>query len=130
MSISIDKVNSVLTLMPDKHIGNLVVSLPAIDALIKHFQGKKFYLIIDNAYREIIESIINEEHVKFYPRKQFNTGSYLRRALSYIEFMRNIRRMQPDIAIDLQGGHTSAVRIHILTNSDISFVTSCGVAAL
>jgi len=109
MSISIDKVNSVLTLMPDKHIGNLVVSLPAIDALIKHFQEKEFYLIIDNAYREIIESIISEEHVKFYPRKQFNTGSYLRRALSYIEFMRNIRRMQPDIAIDLQGGHTSSL---------------------
>jgi len=95
--------------MPDKHIGNLVVSPPAIDALIKHFQEKEFYLIIDNAYREIIESIISEEHVKFYPRKQFNTGSYLRRALSYIEFMRNIRRMQPDIAIDLQGGHTSSL---------------------
>ena len=109
MSISIDKVNSVLTLMPDKHIGNLVVSLPAIDALIKHSQGKEFYLIIDNAYREIIESIISEEHVKFYPRKQFNTGSYLRRALLYIEFMRNIRKMQPDIAIDLQGGHTSSL---------------------
>jgi len=35
MSLNIDKVNTVLTLMPDKHMGNLVVSLPAIDALIK-----------------------------------------------------------------------------------------------
>jgi ADP-heptose:LPS heptosyltransferase len=109
MSISIDKVDTVLTLMPDKHIGNLVVSLPAIDALIKHFKGKKFYLIIDNAYREIVESIISEENIKFYPRKQSNTGGYLRRALSYIEFMHKIRRMQPDIAIDLQGGHTSSL---------------------
>jgi heptosyltransferase-3 len=109
MSINIDKVNTVLTLMPDKHIGNLVVSLPAINALINHFQGKEFYLIIDNAYREIIESIISEGHIKFYPRKQSNTGSYLRRALSYIEFMHNIRRIQPDIAIDLQGGHTSSL---------------------
>lgn len=109
MSISIDKVNSVLTLMPDKHIGNLVVSLPAIDALINHFQGKEFYLIIDIAYREIVESIISEEQIKFYPRKQFNTGSYLRRALSYAEFMYNIRKIQPDIAIDLQGGHTSSL---------------------
>jgi ADP-heptose:LPS heptosyltransferase len=109
MSINIDKVNTVLTLMPDKHIGNLVVSLPAIDALIKHFKGKEFYLIIDNAYSEIIENIINEEHIKFYPRKQFNTGSYLRRALSYIDFMHTIRKMQPDIAIDLQGGHTSSL---------------------
>ena len=109
MSISIDKVDTVLTLMPDKHIGNLVVSLPAIDALIKHFKGKKFYLIIDNAYREIVESIISEENIKSYPRKQSNTGGYLRRALSYIEFMHKIRRMQPDIAIDLQGGHTSSL---------------------
>jgi ADP-heptose:LPS heptosyltransferase len=109
MSITIDKVNTVLTLMPDKHIGNLVVSLPAIDALIKHFQGKKFYLIIDKAYSEIIESIISEEHITFYPRKQLNTASYLRRALSYIEFMHTIRKMQLDIAIDLQGGHTSSL---------------------
>jgi len=109
MTINIDKVNTVLTLMPDKHIGNLVVSLPAIDALIKHFQGKEFYLIIDNAYREIIESMISEEYIKFYPRKQFNTGSYLRRALSYIVFMRDIRRVQPDIVIDLQGGRSSSI---------------------
>jgi ADP-heptose:LPS heptosyltransferase len=109
MSVNIDKVNTVLTLMPDKHIGNLVVSLPAIDALIKHFQGKEFYLIIDNAYREIIEGIIREEYIKFYPRKQFNTGSYLSRALSYIVFMRDIRRVQPDIVVDLQGGHSSSI---------------------
>ena len=109
MSITVGKVNTVLTLMPDKHIGNLVVSLPAIHALIKHFQGKKFYLIIDKAYREIVESIISQEHITFYPRKQFNTASYLRRALSYIDFMHTIRKMQPDIAIDLQGGHASSL---------------------
>jgi len=95
--------------MPDKHMGNFVVSLPAIGGLIKHFQEKKFYLIIDAAYREIVENIISEEQITFYPRKQFNTGSYLRRALSYAEFMYSIRKMQPDIAIDLQGGHTSSL---------------------
>jgi ADP-heptose:LPS heptosyltransferase len=109
MAINTDKVNTVLTLMPDKHMGNLVVSLPAIDALINHFQGQEFYLIIDNAYREIIESIIDEENIKFYPRKQFNSGNYLGRALSYILFMLDIRRLQPDIVIDLQGGHTSSL---------------------
>ena len=109
MPITIDSVNTVLTLMPDKHIGNLVVSLPAIDGLIKHFQGKKFYLIIDTAYREIVESIISEGQIEFYPRKFLNTGSYLRRALSYFEFVYSIRKMQPDIAIDLQGGHTSSL---------------------
>jgi ADP-heptose:LPS heptosyltransferase len=109
MSVDIGKPNTVLTLMPDKHLGNLVVSLPAIDALINHFQGKEFHLIIDSAYREIVESIISEEHLKLYPRKQFNTGGYLRRALSYTEFMYKIRKMQPDIVIDLQGGHTSSL---------------------
>ena len=109
MPINIVKVNTVLTLMPDKHMGNLVVSLPAIDALSKHFQGKEFYLIIDNAYREIIENIISEEQVRFYSRKQLNKASYHRRALSYIEFMLNIRKMQPDMVIDLQGGHTSSL---------------------
>ena len=109
MSIPIDNVNTVLTLMPDKHIGNLVVSLPAIEGLIKHFKGKAFYLVIDTAYREIVESVLSEEQIKFYPRKQFNTGSYLRQVLPYTEFMYSIRKMQPDIVIDLQGGHTSSL---------------------
>ena len=109
MSIPFDNVNTVLTLMPEKHMGNLVVSLPAIDGLIKHFQGKAFYLVIDGAYREIVESIISEEQIKLYPRKQLNTGSYLRRGLSYTEFMYSVRKMQPDLAIDLQGGHTSSL---------------------
>jgi ADP-heptose:LPS heptosyltransferase len=109
MLINTDIVHTVLTLMPDKHLGNLVVSLPAIDALITHFQGKNFYLTIDNTYREIIESMIREEHINFYPRKQSNTGSYPRRALSHIEFMRKIRKIRPDIVIDLQGGHTSSL---------------------
>ena len=109
MSIPIDNFNTVLTLMPDKHIGNLVVSLPAIEGLIKHFKGKAFYLVIDTAYREIVESVLSEEQIKFYPRKQFNTGSYLRQVLPYTEFMYSIRKMQPDIVIDLQGGHTSSL---------------------
>jgi ADP-heptose:LPS heptosyltransferase len=109
MIINTDRVHTVLTLMPDKHLGNLVVSLPAIDALIKHFHRKEFYLIIDDAYREIIESLISEENIRFYPREQSNTGSYPRRALSHIEFMRNIRKIHPDIAIDLQGGQTSSL---------------------
>ena len=68
MVIKTDMIHAVLTLMPDKHLGNLVVALPAIDALIKHFRGKEFYLIIDDAYWEIIESLISEENIKFYPR--------------------------------------------------------------
>ena len=109
MVIKTDMIHAVLTLMPDKHLGNLVVALPAIDALIKHFRGKEFYLIIDDAYWEIIESLISEENIKFYPRKQSNMGSYPRRALSHIEFMRNIRKIHPDVVIDLQGGRTSSL---------------------
>ena len=109
MVIKTDMIRAVLTLMPDKHLGNLVVSLPAIDALSKHFRGKDFYLIIDNAYSEIIESLISEENTKFYPRKQSNMGNYPRRVLSHIQFMRNIRKIHPDIVIDLQGGHTSSL---------------------
>jgi hypothetical protein len=82
MSVNFDKVNTVLALMQNKHIGNLVVSLPAIEGLIKHFQGKAFYLVIDTAYREIVESIRSEGQIEFYPRNYLNTGSYLRRALS------------------------------------------------
>ncbi len=109
MSIHIDRINTLLVLMPDGHIGNLVVSLPAIEGLLNHFQDKELYLVIDAAHKEIVETIIDLEHTKFYPRNEVNRGSFLTRTLLYIKFIDDIRQTQPDTVIDLDGGHTSSM---------------------
>ncbi len=109
MSIHIDRINTVMVLMPDGHIGNLVVSLPAIDALLNHFQDKELYLVIDAAHKEIVETVIDLEHTKFYPRNEVNRGSFLKRTLLYIKFIEDIRQTRPDTVIDLDGGHTSSM---------------------
>ena len=97
-----------LTLMPDCHIGNLVVSLPAIVALQKHFQDLQHYLVVDEAFKEIVEPLIDPEYTLFYPRKQTNNGSYFKRIAAYFNFILQVRRIKPDIVIDLEGGKTSA----------------------
>jgi len=102
-------VNTVLVLMPDKHMGNVVVSLPAIVALKEFFREKSFFLAIDEAYSDIVESFIGMENVFLYPRKQIMKNHFIRRASIFSRFILQMREISPDIAIDLQGGYASSV---------------------
>lgn len=97
-----------LTLMPDCHIGNLVVSLPAIVALQKYFQGLPHYFIVDAAFKELVETIVDPEYTLFYPRKQTNQGNFFSRCSAYVKFLLQVKQLRPDIAVDLEGGATSA----------------------
>jgi ADP-heptose:LPS heptosyltransferase len=106
-------VNTVLVLMPDKHMGNLVVSLPAIVALKEFFGEKSFFLAIDEAYGDIAESLISRENVLLYPRKQIGGKNFFRIGAVFSEFVRQMRKISPDIAIDLQGGYASSVLTYL-----------------
>ena len=106
-------VNTVLVLMPDKHMGNVVVSLPAIVALKEFFEKKSFFLAIDEAYRDIAESFIDMENVFLYPRKQIRKNHFIRRVSIFSRFIRQMRGISPDIAIDLQGGYASSVLTYL-----------------
>ncbi|WP_373032994.1 glycosyltransferase family 9 protein [Sulfurovum sp.] len=98
----------VLTLMPDCHIGNLVVSLPALVALRDHYQNIPHYFIIDSAFKEIVETLIDPKYTLFYPRRAIRQGNIFKRAWIYVQFMRRVQKLNPDLVIDLEGGATSA----------------------
>ncbi len=105
--MSSDK-KSILVIMTDKHMGNLVVSIPAIKALKDFFSDRPFYLIIDSAYKEIVETFIDSDHLILFPRRQFKSMPALRRFFAYSEFIKRIRNIRPEMAIDLEGRQASA----------------------
>ena len=108
MSLNIDQIKNVLVLAPDKHMGDLLLSLSAINALKEYFKGKRFYLVIDSAYTEIVETLEGLENVILYPRKLLNGNPFIKRLPILMNFFRQLRSTFPDIAIDLQGGVASS----------------------
>ena len=71
MSFTKNTAQSVLILMTDKHLGNLIVSLPAIHALVEYFKGSRLCLVVDNSYSEIADTVRGLEKVICYPRNNF-----------------------------------------------------------
>ncbi len=106
--INLKKITNVLVLVPDKHMGDLVLSLSAINALKEFFKEKCFYVVVDSTYTEIIETTDGIENLILYPRKQLNGNSFIKRLTILFDFLRQLRNTSPDIAIDLQGGIASS----------------------
>lgn len=109
MLLEMDKIHTALVLMPDKHLGNFVVSLSAIEALINYFKNQACYLAIDNSYREIVEYLHDTEKIFYYPSNELYQSTLPKRILLYFRFINKLRGIHPDAVIDLQGGNTSSI---------------------
>ncbi len=108
MLISYDKILSVLIVMMDRHLGNLVVSLSSIVALQQLFRGRNVYLVVDSSYREVVESIDGFDRVFSFPRREIYESTVLRRIVLSLKFINKIRSISPGAVIDLQGGSASS----------------------
>ncbi|MEW6714041.1 MAG: glycosyltransferase family 9 protein [Nitrospirota bacterium] len=101
--INSKKIKNVLVFASSKHMGDLILALPAIDALKKSFKEKKFYLVADSAYKDIVETIEGLGNVIPYPRNLLKASPGIKRSSIMFNFLRQLRNSSPDIAIDLQG---------------------------
>ena len=108
MLVSYDKIRTVLIVMMDRHLGNLVVSLSSIVALQEYFREKNIYFVVDSAYREAVESIDGFDRIFYFPRREIYGNNVLRRTVLYLKFINKIRSISPDAVIDLQGGSASS----------------------
>ncbi len=118
MSVDLNKIKNVLILAPDKHMGDLVLSLSAIKALSNLFKEKNFHLVIDSAYSEIIETLGDIGNIMTYPRSALKGRSLAEKAFILLDFFRELRKTSPDIAIDLHG---------IVASSTITFLSGAHV---
>lgn len=101
--------NKIIILMTDRHIGNLVVSLPALLALQNHYQNKPQLFVIDESFRDLVETVIDPAHTLFYPRASIKHGNPLSRAIAYFGFLRKLKKFNADLLIDLTGSRNSGV---------------------
>jgi heptosyltransferase-3 len=109
MLIETDKASSVLVLMIDRHLGNLVVSLSSIAALQKHFHNKTCYFAFDSSYDEVVETVNTLNNIIFFPRREIYQSSLIKRVLLYLRFINTLRSTHCDVTVDLQGGSASSI---------------------
>ena len=100
---------SVLILMTDRHIGNVVVSLPALQALQQKYQDIPHYFVIAEGFEALLERVIDPAHTLIYPRSKIKHGNPWRRARAYFGFLRKLKSLRADLAIDLTGSRNSGV---------------------
>jgi len=89
-------------------MGNLVVSVPAIQALQEFYHDKTFCLVVDSAYSEIVENLSGVDQLMYYPRQQLRSSSIINQSVCFLKFIRQLRCVKPDIAIDLEGRELSS----------------------
>ena len=109
MPLETEKISSVLVLMIDRHLGNLVISLSSITALQEHFHNKTCYFAFDSAYREVVEGVNGMNNIIFFPRREIYKSTLLKRLSLYLGFIKSLRSTNCDITIDLQGGDASSI---------------------
>jgi len=102
-------VQKILVLMPDKHLGNLLVSLSAICSLRDCFNDKTLFLVVDDSYREILEAVEGFNIIQFYPRRQLMDCPPIKRLWMFFRFVLGIRKLSAEMVIDLEGRQTSSL---------------------
>jgi len=109
MLLETDKISSVLVVMIDRHLGNLVVSLSSIAALQKYFHNKTCYFAFDSSYIEVVEGVKGLNNIISFPRREIYKSSLIKRVFLYLRFINSLRSTHCDVTIDLQGGDASSI---------------------
>jgi lipopolysaccharide heptosyltransferase II len=109
----------ILVIMTDRHMGNLILAVPAIRSIRESYRDARLHLLVDEAYIEIVETIEGYNLIP-YPRRRLKTGSMVNRARTYLGLIHNLREIRPAIAIDLDGREYSSV-ITFLSGASVRY---------
>ncbi len=108
-TIGLNLQEPLVLLMTTKHLGNLLVSLHCIQTIVKASQGQSL-LVVDESYRDIIESITDTGRVLYYPRQQLKTANLAGKARLLYHFYQQLRRHQATLLLDFDGqGQASTI---------------------
>jgi len=88
--------------MTTKHMGNLLVALHCVQTLAQASQGNSL-LVVDESYRDIIESVADIGKVLYYPRRQLKSASLTVKAKLLYHFYRQLRQHQAKLLLDFDG---------------------------
>ncbi len=97
----------VMLWMPSKHMGNLLVALKAIAAIEQQLRDNPRHLVVDEAYRDIVEAAGLESRPVFFPRGRLKQQGLWGQAATGLKFLREIRRCRPAFSIAVEGEQIS-----------------------
>ncbi len=98
----------VLILFPGNHLGNLLIALPHIQAMLRRHPGA---LLVANAlYRDVLVAALGHRvAVLYYPAPALTPSRPLwPRLLTWLAFVRTLRAFRAERCIDLEGEQKSA----------------------
>ena len=97
-----------LILFPCSHMGNLLIALPHLQAMLR--AREEALLVVNQRYQALVEqSLPGEQRLLYYPEADLaRHHSLLHRVRSYLQFVLSMRRFAADVAVDIEGEQKSA----------------------
>ena len=93
--------------MPSKHMGNLLVSLKAIQSLVAHFGAGRVTLVADNSYRDIVAAANLGCAVIYFPRAASEHWHRWQSLRQLARFVRQLWGARGGLAIAIEGDKVS-----------------------
>lgn len=93
--------------MPTKYLGNLVISMRSIKAVLE--QCDDVTLLVDDSFLDLVRVAFGPDpRIVVYPRRAVAEGGAVARLSGYFRFMRMLRAVRYDCALDIDGTVVSA----------------------
>jgi heptosyltransferase-1 len=97
------EINAVTIIMPEKHMGNVVISLPSILSIVNFFRGVDISITVDERYVDIVKAFVQDISIIPYPRALIKGGLFHEKLRSLYLIIKYLRGKKPDITFDLEG---------------------------
>ncbi len=97
-----------LILFPCSHMGNLLIALPHLRAMLTAQQDA--LLVVSQRYQTLVEqSLPDETRLLYYPEQSLTRQTpLLQRARSYLQLVMTMRRFKAKVVVDIEGEQKSA----------------------
>lgn len=94
-------VKRILVVRPDERIGNAILIIPLLNAIRKRFPDAHLSLVMARRYWDLCEFIPSVD--EFIP---FDKRHYARNPVSFVAFIRRLRKVKYDLVFDASGDHS------------------------
>ena len=94
-------IRRILVVRPDERIGNAILIIPLLNAIKQRFPEAHLSLVMARRYWELCDFIPSVD--EFIP---FDKRHYARNPVSFIAFIRRLRKVKHDLVFDASGDHS------------------------
>lgn len=94
-------IRRILVVRPDERIGNAILIIPLLNAIKERFPDAHISLVMARRYWDLCEFIPSVD--EFIP---FDKRHYARNPVSFVAFIRRLRKVKYDLVFDASGDHS------------------------